>query len=255
MNKNSTFRRNLSGRLRLIASFVSPGNRLADIGTDHAYIPVFLAAEGMIPSAIAMDLREGPLNGAKEHIRETGVEKKVIVRISDGMKELKPKEADTVLISGLGGELLIRILTEAEETVKSSISEFILSPHTEWGAVRCFLRENGFRIQREAMIREDGKYYTVMAASFRKKEDRDLYAEAGRRGYGIKTCDAFGPYLILKRDAVLLEYLEKEKKAADRILEGLPKEGERTEKRSEELREYIRQIEEVLFNDVRGNFN
>ena len=97
----------LSRRLRMNASFVTPGNRLADVGTDHGYIPIALRLEGVIPSALAMDINPGPLERAKEHIRQFDLETDIHTRLSDGVQALCPGEADSVLIAGMGGALTI----------------------------------------------------------------------------------------------------------------------------------------------------
>ena len=80
----------LSDRLEMIASFVEPGNRLADIGTDHGYVPIYLVQTGRVPSALAMDVRKGPLLRAEEHIREAGLSGRIQTRLSDGLKKLAP---------------------------------------------------------------------------------------------------------------------------------------------------------------------
>ena len=102
----------LSKRLEMIASFVKPGSRLADIGTDHGYIPIALTERGVILSALAMDVRKGPLERAREHIGEAGLAEQIETRLSDGLEKLKAGEADTVVIAGMGGELEIHILEE-----------------------------------------------------------------------------------------------------------------------------------------------
>ena len=100
----------LSKRLRMNASFVTPGNRLADVGTDHGYIPIALVQTGKVSRAIAMDINKGPLERAALHIREQHLEDRITTRLSDGMTALKEGEADTVLIAGMGGALTVHIL-------------------------------------------------------------------------------------------------------------------------------------------------
>ncbi|MDO5350323.1 MAG: class I SAM-dependent methyltransferase, partial [Lachnospiraceae bacterium] len=151
----------LSKRLELVASFVPEGSRIADVGTDHGYIPIELVKRGLCPSGIAMDIGKGPLERAREHIREQGLEEKIESRLSDGLSALKPGEADTVVIAGMGGELVIHIL-DAGRHMWESVKEFVLSPQSELDKVRKYLEENGFAIQKEAMVVDEGKYYTVM---------------------------------------------------------------------------------------------
>ena len=159
-NHTANFVPRLSERLKLVASFVPQDSRIADIGTDHGFVPICLAKEGRIKSALAMDVRTGPLERAEAHIKEAGISDiPISTRLSDGLKELKPQEADTVIIAGMGGELEIKILQEGRH-LWSTIRRFILSPQSDLEKVRRFLSEEGFLIEKEAMLREEGKYYT-----------------------------------------------------------------------------------------------
>ena len=96
----------ISKRLRTVASFVTEGNSIADIGTDHAYVPIFLAKEGKITKALAMDIKKGPLERAKTHIQKQGLSDMIEVRLSDGLSAFQKGEAETIIISGMGGALL-----------------------------------------------------------------------------------------------------------------------------------------------------
>ena len=100
----------LSERMQRLAALVTAGNRLADVGTDHGYIPIALVQEGKIPSALAMDINQGPLARAEAHIRQAGLSTYIKTRLSDGLLELRKDEADTVLAAGMGGMLILRIL-------------------------------------------------------------------------------------------------------------------------------------------------
>ena len=151
----------LSKRLTAVAALVSSGSRLADIGTDHAYVPIRLVQEGRIPGALAMDVKDGPLARAREHIREQGLEQYIQTRKSDGLAALQPGEADTVLMAGMGGLLMIRIL-EAGRCHWQQVPEWILQPQSKVGEVRRFVREAGFIIADEDFVEEDGKYYPMM---------------------------------------------------------------------------------------------
>lgn len=223
----------LSKRLETIASFVSKGSIVADIGTDHGYIPIFLVSEGICPSAYAMDVRTGPLERAKEHVKEAGLEETITLRLSDGLKELKPGEADTVVIAGMGGELICRILEEGRHVWESTQS-LILSPQSELSFVRHYLEQNGFEILQEKMLKEEGKYYVVMEVGH------------GSMKLGTPCCYEFGRDLIEKRDPVLAEFLSKEKALLTEILKALPEQAsESTEKRKKELAEKICWIEEA----------
>ena len=120
----------LSLRLSAIADLVTEGNRLVDVGCDHGYLPVYLIQQKKIPSAIAMDVRKGPLSRAQEHIRQYGLEEYIQTRLSDGLEGLKAGEGDTLVIAGMGGPLMERILTDGR-SVRNSFSELILQPQSD----------------------------------------------------------------------------------------------------------------------------
>ena len=109
----------LSLRLSAIAGLVTRGNRLVDVGCDHGYLPVSLYLDGKIPGAIAMDVRKGPLSRAQEHISQYGLDAYIETRLSDGLEALKPGEGDTLVIAGMGGPLMERILTDGAEVRES----------------------------------------------------------------------------------------------------------------------------------------
>ena len=120
----------LSKRLQAVADLVTPGMRLADVGTDHAYIPIYLTQNGLVPSAIAMDINKGPLERADTHILEHGLDGKIVTRLSDGLVNLKMEEADTMIAAGMGGGLVIHILNEDPAKTRS-LKELILQPQSE----------------------------------------------------------------------------------------------------------------------------
>ena len=224
----------LSKRLMTIASFVPPGGRLADVGTDHGYIPVYLVKNGIVPSAIAMDIRSGPLSRAAAHVQKQGLQERIELRLSDGLDALKAGEADTVVISGLGGPLMTDILSRGRECA-AAVQAFVLSPQSDIPGVRVFLRENGFRIEREAFVKDEGKYYTVMRA---------VHGQAGPACY---IDDRFGGYLLAHRDPVLREFLQRQAGRLEALLPSLSetaKEG--TKKRYQELGRERADIEQAL---------
>ncbi len=203
----------LSRRLETIASFVPEGSRVADIGTDHGYIPIHLMQEKKTKHAIAMDVRKGPLERARAHILKAGLESSIEVRLSDGLFMLGPNEADCVVIAGMGGELLIHILEEGRR-LWEDIPYWVLSPHSELHKVRRFLEEQEFFIERETMIKEEGKYYTVMGVT--RKEGITM-------SYGREVLYRYGKHLMDLRDSVFMEYLKKEEVQLKQILTGLLK--------------------------------
>ena len=134
-------------RLRAIAGMVTKGNRLADVGCDHGYLSIWLVSEKTVPSAIAMDVRPGPLSRARENITRYGLEDYIETRLSDGLAKLEPGEGDTLVIAGMGGPLMERILKDGAK-VREGFQELILQPQSDLPHFRHFLSEIGWEIVR-----------------------------------------------------------------------------------------------------------
>ena len=135
----------LDKRLLLCASFVRENCTLADIGTDHAYLPIWLVKNGIINSALACDINEGPLNSGKADVDRFELSDKITLRLSDGLKNVNENEADDIVIAGMGGELITKILSECE-WAKTKGKHFILQPMTKCEVLISWLCENGFEI-------------------------------------------------------------------------------------------------------------
>lgn len=150
----------LSPRLRMAGDMVPPGARLADVGTDHAYLPAALILEGKIPQAIAADLRRGPLDRARSTVREYGLTGKVAFRLCDGLTGIRPDEVDAVTIAGMGGETIAAILSAAPWTREGDVP-LILQPMSSFPDLRAWLGENGFSIEEERLAQEGETLYTA----------------------------------------------------------------------------------------------
>ena len=225
----------LSKRLLAVAGFVTPGSRVADIGTDHAFVPIYLMEHKIVPSALAMDIGKGPLLAAEEHIKEHGLEKYITARQSDGVLALQDGEADSVIIAGMGGALVIKILSEGRERLRN-VKELILQPQSEVEKVRHFLYESGYHITAEEMVFEDGKYYPMMHAV--PGRDDPVYPESYFK---------YGGWLIREKNEVLLRYLEKEEREVREIQKKLlpGQEKERIRARLDEIKERLAVIEQA----------
>lgn len=208
----------LSERMQAVASMVTAGNRLADIGTDHGYIPIVLVQEGKIPSAIAADINAGPLERAGEHIAACHLEDRIRTIRGDGLKGILPGEVDTILIAGMGGELIVHILTEGEEVCRAA-KELVLQPQSELKKVRKYLRQHNYRIVDEDMVLEDGKYYPMM----RVEADPDGSRWNRMEPKMVTTCDIYGPVLLKNGNPVLRKYLVREFRQLQTICESLEK--------------------------------
>ena len=243
-----------SKRLAAIAAMVTVKDSIADIGTDHAFIPVFLVGEGKVLRALAMDINPGPLEGARSNIRQAGLEGKISCRLSDGMQALSPGEVSGCVIAGMGGDLTLRILQKYPEKT-ASLSELVLSPQSEIARVRRWLRTSGWIIRDEEMLTEDGKFYTVMRAvpADKRSDGQNVPAEkAGSTGnmppaeeeYLLE--DFYGPVLLQKKHPVLDAFLKREMKIQQQILGSLAgAAGEEAMRRREEVLAVCRRNEEA----------
>lgn len=213
----------LSKRLTAVANMVTSPRPMADVGTDHGYIPICLCLEGKVEHAIAMDVNPGPLSRARDNIELYQMENRVETRLSDGVAALRIGEVDTVVIAGMGGSLVIKILEEGKEVLES-VGHLVLQPQSDLGKVRHYLGEHGYKIVDEDMVKEDGKYYPMMLV------------EKGEMK-GLTDCElSYGPDLIKKKHPVLKEFLQKEEAVCREILKGLSgKTGEHILERSEEI--------------------
>lgn len=151
----------LSPRLRMVGELVPAGARLADVGTDHAYLPAVLILEEKIPRAVAADLRRGPLDRARATVREYGLTERVAFRLCDGLTGIRSDEVDAVAIAGMGGETIAAILSAAP-WVREGDVPLILQPMSSMPDLRGWLRENGFRIETERLAREGEMLYTAL---------------------------------------------------------------------------------------------
>lgn len=183
----------LSTRLQMIADMVGITESIADVGTDHGWIPIYLIVNGKVDHAIAMDIAKGPLERAVQHITEHGLNDKIECRISDGMNCLAANEVNCAVIAGMGGDLIAHIIAEDSDKV----SELIVSPHTHPELVRETLLSNGYTITDECSCLDSDKFYVVIKAE--KGIGRELLAEEYY----------FGPVLLNKKDSTLYAFLLK----------------------------------------------
>lgn len=152
-------------RLQHIAALVRRGSRVADIGTDHAYLPVFLVQNGICPSAIAGDIGQGPAANARKTVERAGLQRQIEVRIGNGLSVLTAEEADDIVIAGMGGETVAAIL-EQTPWVRDPRLRLILQPMTHPEQARAFLLQNGFSLLREETVLSAGRRYLITVATF-----------------------------------------------------------------------------------------
>lgn len=156
---------NITERLKKCGDMVGNGSKIADVGTDHAYLPIYLINESKATHAIACDLREGPLENAKKNIKKFGLEEKIETRLSNGLENIKENEADEVIIAGMGGILISEILENC--TWENKINKkFILQPMNHEKDLRVYLAKNGYEIEKEEAVNCMGKSYVVIKTKF-----------------------------------------------------------------------------------------
>jgi len=156
---------NLDSRLSLCAELVRAGAKLADIGTDHAYLPVHLALSGKIESAIAADINEEPLNRGKQTIEKYDVTHLVSTRLSDGLKAFSSDEVTDIVIAGMGADTIISILSDAV-WLRNESKRLIIQPMTKSERVITYLYDNGFEIEEQKCCIAEDKPYTIMCVGF-----------------------------------------------------------------------------------------
>lgn len=237
----------LSDRLRAVADLVTPHLLIADVGTDHGYVPIYLVQNKICPKAIAMDVNQGPLERAKMHIRAYHLESQIQTRLSDGLKELRRGEVDAVILAGMGGGLMIRILESSREIV-NAMKECILQPQTELYRVREYLLKEGFDFLEENMILEEGKYYPMMKVR-PPGETKEMMGRNGHVQSWSKAELTYGKLLIQQKNPVLMEYLQREYSVKKRILKQLhSQETEAAAERISELEQEQQLIEDTIRN-------
>lgn len=221
----------MSARLEAIVELAERGDTLCDVGCDHAHVPIRLLQSGCYRRAIGMDVIAGPLGKAAGNLSLYGMEDLVELRLSNGLDAFSAGEADTLVITGMGGTLMEDILLRQPEKT-ASFSALVLGPQSDPEKVRAALRRLGFIIKKEKLVFEDGKYYPVIRAESGGKPDARVFDTvpalsketlSKQTGEGIQDLrlqaqDMFGPILLENRDPVLLEFLTRRTAVLEKIL-------------------------------------
>ena len=200
----------LTPRLEAAVSLIPKGTVIADIGTDHAYIPVHTCETGWCPSAIAADIVPGPLAAAKAHVAGAGLSDRIDCRLGDGLTCVETGEADGAVICGMGGSLMIKILHQSYD-LWQSLKFGVLQPQSDSGDLRRFLYEAGWHIEDEKMVIDDGRLYELLRAVPGKAEALPDWQ------YEL------GPVNWQRRDGLLVRKIEILMETKGRILAGLKK--------------------------------
>ena len=225
----------ISKRLQAVAAYVPADAVLADIGTDHAFLPIWLIRQQRIREAYACDVKTGPLERARQHVTEAGLEDAVHLCLSDGLEALSDAHMTTVAIAGMGGYLTAQILLRDHRLgapVLRKLTDLILQPQSEWGLVRQTVHACGFCIAAEQMVEERGKFYLILHSRPGEERYSETEYEWGR--------------LLSKEDPVFRLYLEREEQKLAALLEQLSREETETARlRCGELRRQQEAIREV----------
>ena len=206
----------ITPRLKMVADLTPKCTLVADVGTDHGYLPIYLVNKGICEKAIAADINEGPLSAARKNIALTRVKDKIDTVLSDGLKNID--HADCVTICGMGGELIASIL----EHRKEGMTRFVLQPQRSYDVLRCFLAKNGFEIKKEALSKEGDKMYCAFYAEYTGEKVIITQREA-LLGKGELLCDnsLYAEYLLYRRREIekAMESMEKADSKGDRYEE------------------------------------
>lgn len=182
---------NISERLKCVASLVNKGARVADIGTDHAYLPIYLVQNGISNKVYACDVRKEPLRRAKLHIDEYGLSDKITTQLCDGLKGINKGDVDTVTICGMGGKLMKNILKAGIDKLGDN-TQLVLSAQSELRDFRKYLLETGIDIKSEHMLLEDGKYYFIFDCVYNTQDEYYLNVTNIQQNNIYENADAVG---------------------------------------------------------------
>jgi len=213
-------KKQLSKRLMAVANLVTAqgkpySKRVADVGCDHAYVSIYLVENGIADYCLAMDINEGPLERARKNIAVHGLEDRIETRLGAGLSQVRPGEVDTVLMAGMGGILTRDILRENVQ-ISGSLQEWVLQPQSDIWLVRRYIREAGFRIEEEDIVKEDGKYYPMFRAVPIDKSISGICSSGLEEVY-----DRFGELLLKRKNPVLREFLEYGREHYTNIVRGM----------------------------------
>ena len=229
----------LSKRLENVASYIPKGSVLADIGSDHAYLPCYAVKEGIVQKAIAGEVVEGPFQSALNQVSESNLEDYISVRKGNGLEVISPGEVTAITICGMGGSLITSILENGKSKLSGN-ETLILQPNIGAQFIRKWLIAEGWVLKTEEILEEDGKIYEILVAE--KGEPLKAY-----QGLPYEAAELMGPFLLKEKNAVFMKKWTMELKHWNRILQQIESsENERTQEKKEEIQKSIDLVEEAL---------
>ncbi len=254
---NDKFKPGIAGRMserlitvaEMLRSDEKSGLNVADVGCDHGYVSIYLVQRKIASRAIAMDVRKGPLSGARDNIKEFGLENVISTRLSDGLKELNRGEADALIIAGMGGRLMVEIIDQCSLS-ELGIKRAVFQPQSDLMEFRQYLRNKGYCIIDEKIIYEDGKYYFPMKVDIMPENENNYYNTLNLIFKGFddikseqqnRICNRYGEHNIIKKDSLLIDYLLHGKDVCESILKCLDK------NHAERIKEIEDELDDISF--------
>ncbi len=225
----------LSKRLSTVADFIPEGAKLADIGSDHAYLPCHVVRAGKVPFAIAGEVVEGPFQSARKQVEMEGLTKQIDVRKGNGLEVIDAGEVECITIAGMGGALIASILEEGKEKLEG-VKRLVLQPNISAISIRLWLLENGWSLINEAILEEDGKIYEILVAE--RGDSKSVYSE------NIENQLFFGPFLSKEKNEAFIQKWTAEWNNWERILKQMSQSSQ-IEKKTE-IQKKISMVKEVL---------
>lgn len=223
----------LTARLEKIVDQIEIGDRVADIGTDHGYIPIYLLKNKISPFVIAGDINIKPLNSAENNIKIYDLSNNIETRLGNGLSILKPEEVDTVIIAGMGGLLISELLDSSKEVVKK-LKTLILQPMQAQSELRKYLIKNNFIIEKDILIKEDNHIYEIILAKPGKQEVlKEIYYEIG---FHIES----------NPKSLAIEFIDKKIRTTKIIIQSISNNAsESSIKKLKEMKNKLKELEEV----------
>lgn len=234
----------LSERLKAVANFIPKGCRLADIGSDHAYLPCYTALQGIVSFAVAGEVADGPYCSAKREVETQQLTHKISVRKGDGLEVISEGEVDCITIAGMGGVLIASILERGKDKL-SSVKRLILQPNTSAHSVRKWLLENEWELKNEVILEEDGKVYEILVAE--KGDPQKPYV-----GLDLESSLLLGPFLQKEKNDPFRKKWTIELQNWNRALKEMDKalQIEKVQQKRNELKKKIQMVEEALADET-----
>lgn len=224
----------ISLRLKTIAGMVDTCECVADIGTDHGYVPIYLIKNDVCSKAIASDINKGPVEKARLNVKLEGLDNKIQCRLGGGLSTIKPGEVQGIVIAGMGGNLIRDIIEEGIDILKKA-KFAVLQPVQNPEVLREYIYRKGYKIIDEELCIEDNKLYEIIKIGYDEKiEDIDsIYYEIGKT-------------LVQKRHPLVNRYIEMKVERYIKILENITEESESAKSRKLEVKSKIEKLEEML---------